>query len=227
MGSLYNSAFATDPFKDIPWHNLPEERKGTILVEPLHPPLRLVGGSAPAGKPSKLAALAAARKKKEADQKAGNVAVNEDKPVGATSLLDRLGSKPSQSPQTQPAEPTKHENMPPITAQRAYPIRKRKSPSPPPPVEERRPSPSEPTISQPVVPIPNLPSIRADPSIFAQAMCGGGARRPSAHADATHFKENIVPTLFGNDSNFANTNPFAGPSPDDVVQQAQAKGSTR
>lgn len=197
------------------------------MEEPLDPPLRLLGGSAPGGKVSKLAALAAARKKKEAEQKTGNVAANEDKPPASLSLLDRLGSKPAQPIDAEQPEPTKQENLPPQT-QRSYPIRKRKSPSPPPPFAERRPTPSESTIQQPQVPIATLPSVRAAPSIFAQAMCGGAVRRSSTHTESSsHFRENIVPTLYGSDSSLANANPFAGPSPDDVVIQAQAKGSAR
>lgn len=36
-----------------------------------------------------------------------------------------------------------------------------------------------------------------------------------------------MPALYGAESNLANNNPFTGPSPDDIVMQAQAKGSTR
>lgn len=188
-------------------------------MEPLYPPLRLLGGSAPGGKPSKLAALAAARKKKEAEQKAGG----QGKPVGAASLLDRLSTKAVHPVSSQPGPSSGHENEP--LAPRAYPIRKRKSPSPPPPVAERRPTPSEPTLQQPLArPATN---VRASPSIFAQAMCGGGARTLSNQTDTMRFRENIMPALYGAESNLANNNPFTGPSPDDIVMQAQAKGSTR
>ena len=73
---------AADWFKDVPWFNIPPEREGVILAEPVYPPLRLLGGSA---KPSKLAALAAARKKKETDLKNTNTPAVDDKPL---SLLD-------------------------------------------------------------------------------------------------------------------------------------------
>jgi elongation factor 1 alpha-like protein len=55
---------ATDFFCDSPWLNIPSSRKADILVEPLYPRLGLLGGAPEtAGKISKLAALAAARKK--------------------------------------------------------------------------------------------------------------------------------------------------------------------
>ena len=80
---------ASEFFKDCPWLNIPPERRGEILVEPLYPRGGLLGGSSTqgGGKPSKLAALAASRRKKE----------NEKQPVSsansAVAILDRLGRK--------------------------------------------------------------------------------------------------------------------------------------
>ncbi|KAL1306146.1 hypothetical protein AAFC00_004258 [Neodothiora populina] len=212
-----------DFFKNVPWHNVPEERKGTIVTEALQPPLRLLGGA-----PSKLAALAAARRKKEAEQKANSQATEQEGSAGL-SLMDRLGTKPTRPLPPQPLQsssnqPTQDENASPA-ASRSYPIRKRKSPSPPPPVAERRPTPSEATIP-PLKPAgPRASDIRASPSIFAQAMCGGGAPRPSVHSESLLFSEKIAPSLLDHRPTLADTNPFAGPSPDDVVMQAQAKAS--
>lgn len=212
-----------DYFKDIPWFNVPSERLGCITAEQYRPRLGLVGGT---GKPSKLAALAAARKKKEAEQKAAQETPGQaDKPAGVASLLDRLGAKPAQqSAQQENIKPGESQQ----TSLRSFPIRKRKSPSPAPPVEERRPSPPELSAAPTPEPTPRpAEHIRADPSIFASTMCGGSSRRRPSHQDAPQFSENILPALYGQDAILANANAFSGPSPDDVVMQAQAKGSTR
>lgn len=211
-----------DWFNNVPWFGLAPERAASIVTEHTRPPLCLLGGT---GKPSKLAALAAARKKKEAEQKAAQ----SDKPAGTPSLLDRLGAKSSQLPlQPQPDQENIKPGEPQQSALRTFPIRKRKSPSPPPPVEERRPSPPEPTpavISESVA----RPSqdIRAGPSIFASTMCGGSSRRRPSHQEAPRTSADILPAIYGQEANLANDNAFSGPSPDDVVMQAQAKGSTR
>ncbi|KAH0269103.1 hypothetical protein KCU71_g19229, partial [Aureobasidium melanogenum] len=137
-----------DLFNGIPWFNVPEERVGCIVSEQVRPPLRLLGGT---GKPSKLAALAAARKKKEAEQKAAQEGAQSEKPAGVASLMDRLG--------TRSAQPANQENIKPGDATqqpetRTFPIRKRKSPSPPPPVEDRRPAAPEPTTTEVAEPTP-------------------------------------------------------------------------
>ena len=207
----------SDFFADIPWFNVPEERVGTIVPEQVRSPLRLLGGT---GKPSKLAALAAARKKKEAEQKAAQEGSQSEKPAGVASLMDRLG--------TRSAQPAGQENFKPGHVAQAMPIRKRKSPSPPPPVEDRRPAAPEPTKSETPEPAPKpIEHVRAGPSVFASTMCGGSSRRRPSHQDTAILSQNILPAIYGPDANLANTNAFSGPSPDDIVMQAQAKGSAR
>ncbi|THX53950.1 hypothetical protein D6D11_04307 [Aureobasidium pullulans] len=191
------------------------------MAEQVRSPLRLLGGT---GKPSKLAALAAARKKKEADQKAAQEAGQSEKPTGTPSLMDRLG--------TRSAQPTSQENTKPGDASqpetRSFPIRRRKSPSPPLPAEDRRPSAPEPTSVATPEPVSKpAENVRAGPSIFASTMCGGSSRRRPSHQDTAVLSQNILPAIYGHDANLANTNAFSGPSPDDVVMQAQAKGSAR
>jgi len=180
------------------------------IVAQERPPLRLLGGSAPSGgKPSKLAALAAARKKKEAEAKENASSAN------TTSLLDRLGSKALPQPTTgqDPQLLTSVTNT-----ERSYPIRKRKSPSPPPDAERRRPS--SPREQFPPELAKFQENHRSDPSIFARAMCGGRRSGPSLPSNFTH---DLQSTLYGSHDH-TEANPFAGPSPDDVVTQAQAKG---
>ncbi|EGD86781.2 translation elongation factor Tu [Trichophyton rubrum MR1459] len=102
----YSSHFSVhDFFKDSPWLNIPPHRQAEILIEPLYPRLGLLGGSSSEkpGKMSKLAALAAARKKKEAERQkaqeqgeAGGSAEETNKPL---SLRDRLaGGGKSRTP---------------------------------------------------------------------------------------------------------------------------------
>lgn len=76
---------AADFFRDSPWLNVPQHRKADILVEPLYPRLGLLGGASQEGKMSKLAALAAARKKK-----------NSEKLGTATATDESLQSRPSE-----------------------------------------------------------------------------------------------------------------------------------
>ncbi|GAB7349235.1 hypothetical protein MBLNU459_g8397t1 [Dothideomycetes sp. NU459] len=217
---------AADYFKDVPWFNVPPDKSGTILIESLLPPLRLMGGSAQAGgKPSKLAALAAARKKKEAEQKA-NVESGDQKP-GVVSLLDRLSTK---AQQTTPNQLDKQPDQPPAaleqSTRRAFPFRKRKGSSSPPIQRQAEQTPkTEPIEPQSdAAPVQNL---RALPSVFATTMCGGSAQRLSTAANAPRSTQDIAPAIFGRDANLANKNPFAGPSPDDIVVQAQAKGAKK
>ncbi|KAI5253684.1 hypothetical protein E4T42_02805 [Aureobasidium subglaciale] len=207
-------------FKGIPWFNVPEERVGCIVAEQFRPPLRMLGGT---GKPSKLAALAAARKKKEADQKAAAEGGQTEKPAGVASLMDRLGTRSTQSASQ---ENTKPGDAPKQQETRSFPIRKRKSPSPPPPIEDRRPAAPEPTTPQTPEPATNpIEHVRAGPSVFASTMCGGSSRRRPSHQDAIVLTQNILPAIYGQDANLANPNAFSGPSPDDIVMQAQAKAS--
>ncbi|KAI5209856.1 hypothetical protein E4T39_00593 [Aureobasidium subglaciale] len=209
-----------DFFKDIPWFNVPEERVGCIVAEQFRQPLRMLGGT---GKPSKLAALAAARKKKEADQKAAAEGGQAEKAAGVASLMDRLGTRSAQSASQ---ENTKPGDAPNQLDTRSFPIRKRKSPSPPPPVEDRRPAAPEPTTPQTPEPATKpVEHVRAGPSVFASTMCGGSSRRRPSHQDAIVLAQNILPAIYGQDANLANPTAFSGPSPDDIVMQAQAKAS--
>jgi len=193
-------------FRDVPWFNLPPNLSSRI-VEPARPSLRMLGGSAPTGKPSKLAALAAARKKKEAE------ATENQKPTGTASLLERLGPKPATSKiETPSLEGLK-------ISEKTYPVRKRKSPSPPPPVEERRPS--APEKQDPVEEPKPTQNLRTNPSIFAKTMIGA---RQGSKGLSSDFSHNLQSALYGSSYDHTETNPFSGPSPDDVVTQAQAKG---
>lgn len=207
-------------FKDSPWLDIPKERRGDILIEPLYPRGGLLGGSSSqvTGKISKLAALAAARKKKdqgrsqEGSSRASNTSV---------ALLDRLSGKAKspgetpgrQGPEIQISEVRKQEPIPAHPGP-LYPARIRKFSVPK--EEEKVAEVLEPPVTEfqelkqlVVVPV-------AAPSMFAKVMFG--------MADAVYepqskrMKTMIFALPQGPD---AEINPFAGPSPDDEVSRAQ------
>jgi len=160
-----------------------------------------MGGSS-SGEPkmSKLQALAAARRKKALDQKSGEEV---EKHMAGISLSEKEGLKNSRelSSSKQPS--------------RGFPLRKRKDSSPhekapPPPVEK-------PKLDEPMEEDMEKGAVeQAEPSAFASTMFSSPRRPPLSQA-ITHPYLAAITTL--------PANPFAGPSPDDVVIAAQSKGS--
>lgn len=211
---------ARDFFKDSPWLDIPKERRGEILIEPLYPRGGLLGGSSSqgTGKISKLAALAAARKKKDQGR-------SQDGSSGASNtsvaLLDRLNgnarstgetlSRPSSEMQT--SEDRKQEPFP-AHSDSLYPARIRKCSVPK--EEEKVAEVLEPpgTEFQELKQLVVVPV--AAPSMFAKVMFG--------MADAVYERQSkrmktmVFALPQGPD---AEINPFAGPSPDDEVSRAQ------
>ncbi|KAL8870353.1 MAG: hypothetical protein Q9174_003581 [Haloplaca sp. 1 TL-2023] len=218
---------ATDFFADAPWLNIPVERRGEILVEPLYPRGRLLGGS-PAQdgpKPSKLAALAAARKKKE---------------------NNKLGGHPDQGPKTSAAHLEKPsdisggekasefhshdeyhsglEALPQVQAQpasqpRKYPKRRRGSSDVIPP-ESKAPETQEPSAdtenSVHKITAPSVPT--AKPSMFATTMFASPQQSHTSLIDSFQSLKLCLPSIPNTNTK---ANPFAGPSPDDKVIKAQ------
>ena len=231
---------AADFFRDSPWLNVPAHRKADILIEPLYPRLGLLGGApGSGGKVSKLAALAAARKKKEGDkastaapaqnaeadktpapsteQKGASLSLRErlagngkiPKPEGAQSprplgKLTRLGSH---SPQKTPSpELIKQNGTSQVNSENvqeeitAEPLVK----------EEEK---AQPTVN-----------IRASPSTFASTIVGD-VTRPKMTEPSPLFSTSLdLMEIYG--QNLTEPFDFTGPSPDDVVLNAQssAKG---
>jgi elongation factor 1 alpha-like protein len=190
----------TDFFKDMPWLNTPLDRH-TVFVEPLYPRGGLLGGSSDdAPKMSKLQALAAARKKKAQEQKSGSSGV--EKPMSELSIN---GNGKASSP----VEPT------PKQPSRGFPLRKRKDSNP----HEKQPKAPSPKkdvqTADPDAPMDIAPIDQAEPSAFASTMFSSPI--PSAPS-ASLF------TLPYTTTATTSTDPFAGPSPDDVVIAAQSKG---
>jgi len=192
-----------DFFKDSPWLNIPSKRR-TIFIAPLYPRGGLLGGSSDgAPKMSKLQQLAAARKKKAQEQKATETSGTYlEKPMASLSL----GGKENERPLKEAT-----------TRQRAFPMRKRKDSNP----HEKAPKapPIEKPVEVDVEAMDTEPLDQAEPSAFASTMFSN--KSPPAPAQASLFSlpyaANVTSTV---------TNPFAGPSPDDVVIAAQSKGST-
>ena len=225
----------TEFFHDCPWLNVPAHRKADILIQPRYPRLGLLGGAPESGgKVSKLAALAAARKKKESEKPATSsepvsTQQSEDserqaqKPSGAPlSLRERLAasklSKPSETsgglrrlgkPAASSSSPAKQQPAP---EQSNSPV-----PAEPEPAKQE-----EPKVE--LEPEPAVPSIRAPPSSFASVILGSTAG-PTV-AEPSHVKSTNVDILEIYGQQHAEPFDFTAPSPDDVVMNAQntAKG---
>jgi elongation factor 1 alpha-like protein len=188
---------ADDFFWDVPWGNVPTHRLGTIIVDAPCGRRGLLGGS------SKLAALAAKRRKEreEAEATASNPSGDTD---AAVAMLDKLSVQSSSTPRLRGSEGAKPR----------YPARKR-SPSPKieaPPQEALQ----EPEAPQPAVVVQN-PAKRAAASMFASTLCGS-YKTPQSTIEAF-----AVP--YTNYKGYAGIEAFDTPSPDDVVRAAQAKGA--
>lgn len=230
---------AAEFFRDSPWLNVPSHRKADILVEPLYPRMGLLGGAPESGgKASKLAALAAARKKKEEEKppaeatpavatpsadKTPETPAAEAKP-SALSLRERLAAND---------KPRKQSNG--ISTLRSL---GKGSPAPSPLLKKPAPEltkPELPTEPGPEVPAENSQAdhkekeepevnIRAPPSGFASTIVGDSTRPMMTEPSHLHSNTADLIRIYGQDL----TEPFdfAGPSPDDVVVNAQssAKG---
>lgn len=227
---------AADFFRDCPWLNVPVHRKTEILVEPLYPRLGLLGGAPESGgKMSKLAALAAARKKKEGEKAAvatpeSPVTPQPARSEGSTlkssgtglSLSERLAaSKLSKASETNGGlrRLGKSGGSP------SLPARQQPAPeaSKPPPPSVPEPTKQEEPEKKPEQQHPT-PNIRASPSTFASAILGNAAG--PTMAEPSHLNSNNVDLLQIYGQDHAEPFDFAAPSPDDVVMNAQstAKG---
>lgn len=202
----YMSAKATTFFWDTPWGNVPRHRLGPITVEPRYLGGGLLGGS------SKLAALAAKRKQKQEEAasaaKAGDTKAETDKAVALLDKLSVKGKDPTPFIRGGVCEPQRR------PVQR-YPARKR-SPSPPPAepeVEEASLEPAQPAIE--------FLDLRAKPSMFASTLCGTEDQvRKRQKLEVSSF-----PLPYTTFQGYSEAKPFAGPSPDDIVLRAQARGA--
>jgi elongation factor 1 alpha-like protein len=202
------NAAATDFFWDVPWGNVPPERLGVITVDAPHYKGGLLGGS------SKLAALAAKRRKEREDAEAAASKASNDAD-SAIAMLDKLSLKNHENGNAS-LNGSSGESERPARLSR-YPVRRR-SPSPAPE------APKEPEIEEPQAPQPAVvvesPAQRATASMFASTLCGSDEALKHAQAPLQE-----VPVPFAAYKSYDGTGAFAGPSPDDIVRAAQAKGA--
>ena len=163
---------------------------------------------------SKLQALAAARKK--AQEQKSNMASGVEKPMAELSLSNR-GNSPADKIETPIATSAAGQSS------RGFPLRKRKNSDP----HEKpvKPIPQTDQISDSgynaniALPSPELD--QAQPSAFASTMFNlKDHSSPSSPVNLFTFPYTASPTPPA-------TNPFVGPSPDDIVTAAQSKGSTK
>lgn len=189
---------AQDFFADVPWGHVPAYRLGVITIDEPHFRGGLRGGS------SKLAALAAKRRREREEVQAASNASGETD--AAVAMLDKLTVKSKEGA----AEADGLDRPSRISK---YTGRKR-SPSPKPeaPVEDRA---TEPEAPKPAIKVEH-PAQRATASMFASTLCGTTrSAQPS-----TTLQE--FPAPYNNYKDYQNTRPFEGPSPDDIVRAAQA-----
>lgn len=231
---------AADFFRDCPWLNVPSHRKADIMVEPLYPRLGLLGGAPEAGgKPSKLAQLAAARKKKEAESAAAasrvpsgaqsqqqDSSVPEPKaaPLSLSERLAKAKAAKSSEPSAglaglrRPVKPSPSASQSSVRKSSETESEKAASISGSERTEQKE-GPDREAESQPAIPV-----IRAAPSNFASIIVGSPTG--PTMAEPSHFDSNGVDLLKIYGQDHAEPFDFAGPSPDDVVLNAQntAKG---
>ncbi|KAE8149512.1 hypothetical protein BDV25DRAFT_156107 [Aspergillus avenaceus] len=230
---------AADFFRDTPWLNVPAHRKADILIEPLYPRLGLLGGNPESGgKVSKLAALAAARKKKEGDKAStatpapaleseGSKPSLAEPKSASLSLRERLASN-GKSPKPQGAQSPRPFGK----SSRLGSHSPQKKP-PPEPVKEAGSAEITPPrleLEDAVEPAKSqekeepAANIRASPSTFASTIVGNASRPKMTEPSPLYSNTLDLITIYGQDL----TEPFdfTGPSPDDVVMNAQssAKG---
>lgn len=223
---------AADFFHDCPWLHVPSHRKAEITVQPRFPRLGLLGGAPEAGgKVSKLAALAQARKKKEGEKTAPALEV----PSTPQSERSRSSSSDSRGAPLSLAERLAANTKSPKPEGSLRRLGKPDSPAPSPvqkPLAETREPPAPVRLDQPKVQdepaerpeSPPPAAIRASPSMFASTIVGYAAGPTTAEPSHLHSNSVDLLKIYGQDH--AEPFDFAGPSPDDVVLNAQntAKG---
>jgi elongation factor 1 alpha-like protein len=188
---------AGDFFWDVPWGNVPAHRVGNITVDPPLHRIGLLGGS------SKLAALAAKRRKEREEAQAA-ASTSDGDTDAAVAMLDKLSVKADATPSLRGG----HVQKP------RYPTRRR---SPSPKFEtSKNETPEQPEAPPPAV-IVERPAERATASTFASTLCGSSTTsQPTIQA---------FPVPYTGLKGYESANAFDFPSPDDIVRAAQAKGA--
>ncbi|KAL8895901.1 MAG: hypothetical protein Q9192_003378 [Flavoplaca navasiana] len=213
-------------FLDSPWRHVPPERRARILIEPLFPRGGLRGGSSGTGegKMSKLAALAAARKKKENGK---HVSSDSQGSNASVTMLEKLNTRAEDSEALDLRAPANVGRDAPLVLTKPLSIKQsRKYPRKrdlsltatagnDTPEEVATPtSGSENSVQEAI----SQSNPTATPSTFAKTMFGDTQDPlPSAMPPIQSLTLSSPRALRAN----AKIDPFAGPSPDDVVAKAQ------
>ena len=212
---------------------MPPHRKADIIVEPLYPRLGLLGGA-----PSKLAALAAARRKKEQDKPVESESKSDsgsslektargERKGGPLSLVERLstplkqqsppgvirGSHAQENGTGRPAQSPSRNATPPESNQAEHQGGARLKEYIPTKANDDR-------KNQPA----RNNNIRAEPSTFASIIVGEDTR--PAKTEPSHPDPRSIDLMQVCGPDLTEAFDFAGPSPDDVILRAQssAKG---
>lgn len=213
----------SDFFGDAPWFNIPKDRRAEITCISLCPRGGLLGGSSAGfnSRPkSKLAALAAARKKENRKSQ------NEETATSSGSLLESLAAGSTKTHHPGPASIAKSQE-----AEGLGRSSKKQAKGQPYQESQGRPTPAssrpalgegseESAVSQ-LGDLKIQPAPTGSPSGFATAILGLEKNRPC------FSRTPAVPGMPFTIQNVANSKAFTGPSPDDVVLKAQSssKGS--
>lgn len=221
MSGCSRSFSVAEFFKDTPWLKVAPERLSTMILQPVYPRGGLLGGSAQVGtgKPSKLAALAAARKKAQEEKKrsADTERSHQDDGQAKATEPERLASK-RKAEDTRSAADGYSQRKTVQVPQRSYPRREKLQPEPEPELSTEKATPLTSPETQQQGPKANAEDLKATPSVFAQTMLGR-----NIHTSPKMTGDNLLPLLYSKNLDATN-NPFAGPSPDDIVTNAQSKG---
>ena len=201
-------------FADCPWFDIPGHRKAEILVEPLFPHGGLLGGASQGPpKTSKLAALAAARRKQENERSSKESAKSS---ISSVTLLDKLStkSKPESSGHSKEKIQESRANLSSASARKFTGKKRSPSPEMPKAKETVLPGSSDSSVQKNDLMVPVI----ASPSLFAQTMVGSASNTLASPVLNTTY--NAFEFLFDIDT--PKPDPFAGPSPDDIVANAQS-----
>lgn len=209
---------------DFSWSAIPRHRLGLITTARALPRGYLLGGS---GRPSKLAALAAARKRAQEQKKQvppnGNRENDEERvqtsEASSVALLDKLSLRGKGAVGSEQDIPDLEQN-PEVSPGRDQPGPRRykrqkveEEPPEPHPSSEALPETSKDRSDS----SPRVTQLQATPSMFASVLTGAPSR---SGAKQQQLQSHISLRHQSKD-------PFAEPSPDDRVNTAQTKGSKR
>ncbi|OAP54839.1 translation elongation factor Tu [Fonsecaea erecta] len=197
-----NSFSVADFFRDSPWLQIPEYRRAEIIITPLCPRFGLLGGASNTGKVSKLAALAAKRRKKESEKLDTQTTADTGSQQDYLSSLNKL--RISQSSRVRSRSTGASASAPAESQLELQKNDHRGAQSTH--IESKQTSPGR--ILENSLEVDQ--HLRAGPSAFASIMT-------SRDADTYLLSSS---DLFSSEANAKSFN-FAEPSPDDIVTQAQ------